>query len=219
MKSSSMRKSCFRAYSKMARRWLRTSCCAVEIGRLGDGLHGLSMEFVFGCFIGQVRNTERVMFPAAELFGQNGRLFLTEPCRSPTPTSLDPSDSRCQLPLRSTGARSPGGGAATTYTSAASWRRWCVSTRRSPRPTRGRICVVLQQTPAAAGLSGRRHYILDASAAQHVHERVVSFVARVLEEGARSHPGVTPRPDWSVDSAKRMVHGWAKRTGSVIVAS
>ena len=56
MKSSSMRKSCFRAYSRMARRWLRTSCCAVETRRLGDGLHGLSMEFVFGCFIGQIRN-------------------------------------------------------------------------------------------------------------------------------------------------------------------
>ena len=33
---SSMRKSCFRAYSRMARRWLRTSCCAVETRRLGD---------------------------------------------------------------------------------------------------------------------------------------------------------------------------------------
>ncbi len=27
---SSMRKSCLRAYSRLARRWLRTSCCAVE---------------------------------------------------------------------------------------------------------------------------------------------------------------------------------------------
>ena len=90
MKSSSMRKSCFRAYSRMARRWLRTSCCAVETRRLGDGLHGLSMEVVFGCFIGQIRNTERVMFHAAELFGQNGRLCLTESCRSPTPTSPAP---------------------------------------------------------------------------------------------------------------------------------
>ena len=78
MKSSSMRKSCFRAYSRMARRWLRTSCCAVETGRLGDGLHGLSMEYVFGCFIGQIRNTERGMFHAAELFGQNAPLCLTE---------------------------------------------------------------------------------------------------------------------------------------------
>ena len=34
-----MRKSCFRAYSRMARRWLRTSCCAVETradGSAGD---------------------------------------------------------------------------------------------------------------------------------------------------------------------------------------
>ena len=27
---SPMRKSCLRAYSRMSRRWLRTSCCAVE---------------------------------------------------------------------------------------------------------------------------------------------------------------------------------------------
>ena len=72
----------------MARRWLRTSCCAVETRRLGDGLHGLSMEFVFGCFIGQIRNTERVMFHAAELFGQNVRFFLTEPRRSPAAAGL-----------------------------------------------------------------------------------------------------------------------------------
>ena len=90
MKSSSMRKSCFRAYSRMARRWLRTSCCAVETRRLGDGLHGLSMEVVFGCFIGQIRNTERVMFHAAELFGQNWRLCLTESCRSPDANGFPP---------------------------------------------------------------------------------------------------------------------------------
>ena len=33
---------------------------------------------------------ECVMFHATELFGQNGRLFLTEPCRFPIPTSLAP---------------------------------------------------------------------------------------------------------------------------------
>ena len=31
------------------------------------------------------------MFPAAELFGQNAPLFLTESCRSPTPTSPAPA--------------------------------------------------------------------------------------------------------------------------------
>ena len=30
---------------------------------------------------------ECVVFHAAELFGQNAPLFLTESCRSPTPTS------------------------------------------------------------------------------------------------------------------------------------
>ena len=105
MKSSSMRKSCFRAYSRMARRWLRTSCCAVETRRLGDGLHGLSMEFVFGCFIGQIRNTERGMFHAAELFGPNGRLFLTESCRSPTPDVSRPRLIRDASFLEDTGDR------------------------------------------------------------------------------------------------------------------
>ncbi len=52
----------------------------------GDGLHDLSMKCGVGYFIGQIRTTERVLFPAAELFGQNVRLFLTESCRPPTPT-------------------------------------------------------------------------------------------------------------------------------------
>ena len=30
------------------------------------------------------------MFHATKLFGQNERLFLTKPCRSPTPTSSCP---------------------------------------------------------------------------------------------------------------------------------
>ena len=38
----------------------------------------------------QMWGMECVMFHAAELFGQNGRLFLTESCRSPTPTSPAP---------------------------------------------------------------------------------------------------------------------------------
>ena len=37
------------------------------------------------------------MFHAAELLGQDERLFLTEPCRSPIPTSLARSDPRCPL--------------------------------------------------------------------------------------------------------------------------
>ena len=56
--------------------------------QIGDGLHSLSMECGFGYFSGQIRNLERVVFHATELFGQNARLFLTAPCRSPTPTSL-----------------------------------------------------------------------------------------------------------------------------------
>ena len=87
---SSMRKSCFRACSRMARRWLRISCCGGRDPQIGDGLHGLSMESGFGYFSGQIRNLERVVFHAAELFGQNGHLFLTEPGRPQTPTFLAP---------------------------------------------------------------------------------------------------------------------------------
>ena len=56
----------------------------------GDDFHGLSMKCGFGCFIGQIRNMKRVLFQAAELFGQNVRLCLTAPCRTPTPTSSRP---------------------------------------------------------------------------------------------------------------------------------
>ena len=56
--------------------------------------------------------------------------------------------------------------------------------------------------------------VLDASAAQHVHDRVVPWQAN-----SKGGPLATPRPDWSVDSGKRTVHGWVKRIGSVIVAS
>ena len=45
------------------------------------------------------------MFHATKLFGQNGRLFLTEPCRSPIPTSLAPYDSRCPLSRIEAGRR------------------------------------------------------------------------------------------------------------------
>ena len=44
--------------------------------QIDNGFHGLTMEYV--------------TFHATELFGQNERLFLTEPCWSPTPTSLAP---------------------------------------------------------------------------------------------------------------------------------
>ena len=42
------------------------------------------MESVFGYFILQIRNMKCVTFDATELFGQNDRLFRTEPCRSST---------------------------------------------------------------------------------------------------------------------------------------
>ena len=48
----------------------------------------------------------RVMFPAAELFGQNARFPRTEPCRSPTPTSPAPAWSAMAPPSRPTAARS-----------------------------------------------------------------------------------------------------------------
>ena len=57
----------------------------------GDDFHGLSMKCGVGCFIGQIRNMKRVLFQAAELFGQNVRLCLTAPCRAPTPTSHAPA--------------------------------------------------------------------------------------------------------------------------------
>ena len=57
----------------------------------GDDFHGLSMKCGFGCFIGQIRNMKHVLFQAAELFGQNVRLFLTALCRSPTPPVSRPS--------------------------------------------------------------------------------------------------------------------------------
>ena len=57
----------------------------------GDAFHGLSMKCGFGCFIGQIRNLERVLFQAAEQFSQNVRLCLTAPCRAPTPTSHAPA--------------------------------------------------------------------------------------------------------------------------------
>jgi len=59
--------------------------------QVGDGSHGLSTERSIRYFIGQLRDTERVLFPAAEPFGQNAPLFLTESCRSPTPTSPAPA--------------------------------------------------------------------------------------------------------------------------------
>ena len=53
-----------------------------------DGFHGLSMKCGFWYFILQIRNMECITSHATKLFYQNERLFLTEPCRSPTPTSL-----------------------------------------------------------------------------------------------------------------------------------
>ena len=49
---------------------------------------------------------ERVMFPAAELFGQNARFSRTEPCRSPTPTSPAPAWFAMPPSSRPTAARS-----------------------------------------------------------------------------------------------------------------
>ena len=53
--------------------------------QIGDGFHGLSME--------------SVTFHATKLFGHNVRLFLTEPCRSPTPTSRQPHPSAWLFPI------------------------------------------------------------------------------------------------------------------------
>ena len=53
------------------------------------------------------------MFHAAELFGQNVRLFLTEPCRFLTPPAAhDRLIRRCQLSWRPTAAASTCGEAA-----------------------------------------------------------------------------------------------------------
>ena len=84
---SSMRRSCWRAYSRMARRWLSTSLLRGRDPQVGDGSHGLSTERSVGYCIGRLSNMERVVFHAAEVFGQNARLFLTESCRPPIPTS------------------------------------------------------------------------------------------------------------------------------------
>ena len=59
--------------------------------QVGDGSHGLSTERSVGYCIGRLSNMERVVFHAADVFGQNAPLLLTESCRSPTPTSLDPA--------------------------------------------------------------------------------------------------------------------------------
>jgi hypothetical protein len=59
--------------------------------QVGDGSHGLSTERSVGYCVGRLSNMERVVFPAAEVFGQNAFLFLTGSCRSPTPTSPAPA--------------------------------------------------------------------------------------------------------------------------------
>ena len=59
--------------------------------QVGDGSHGLFTECDPGYFIGRLAGMECVMFRAAEVFGQNEHLCLTEPCRSPIPTSPAPA--------------------------------------------------------------------------------------------------------------------------------
>ena len=60
--------------------------------QVGDGSHGLSTERSVGYCTGRLSNMERVVFHAAEVFGQNAPLFLTgSSCRSPTPTSPAPA--------------------------------------------------------------------------------------------------------------------------------
>ena len=44
---SSMRKSCARAYSRMARRWLRTSCCGVDLDDLADAAPRDRLKWAF----------------------------------------------------------------------------------------------------------------------------------------------------------------------------
>ena len=46
--------------------------------QVGNGSHGLSTERSIRYFIGQMRYPERVLFPAADLFGQNARFSRTE---------------------------------------------------------------------------------------------------------------------------------------------
>ena len=48
---SSMRKFCLRAYSRIARRWLHSSGCAVETLKIGNGFHALTMKDGFWYFI------------------------------------------------------------------------------------------------------------------------------------------------------------------------
>ena len=87
---SSMRKSCFRAYSKDGEALAAQVLLRGRDPQIGGGFHSLSMKYRFSYCIGQIRNMECVMFHATELLGQDGRLFLTEPCRPQIPTSLAP---------------------------------------------------------------------------------------------------------------------------------
>ena len=59
--------------------------------QVGDGSHVLSTKRSVGYCTGRLANMERVVFHAAEVFGQNARFSRTEPCRSPTPTSPAPA--------------------------------------------------------------------------------------------------------------------------------
>ena len=76
MKSSSMRKSCFRAYSRMARRWLRTSCCAMPAlkARLSDA---------FDRFLEGVPDNRQVVFD------DDGWRLKTDPAEHPDPAQSD----------------------------------------------------------------------------------------------------------------------------------
>ena len=88
--NSSMRTSWWRAYLEDGEALAAHVLLCGRDPQIGDGFHGLSMECGFGYFSGQIRTMERVLFPATKLFGQNVRLCLTAPCRSPIPTSLAP---------------------------------------------------------------------------------------------------------------------------------
>ena len=48
---SSMRKSCLRAYSRMARRWLPHVLLCGRDPQIGNGFHSLTMECISGYFI------------------------------------------------------------------------------------------------------------------------------------------------------------------------
>ena len=89
--NSSMRTSWWRAYLEDGEPLAAHVLLCGRDPQIGDGFHGLSMECGFGYFSGQIRTMERVLFPATKLFGQNVRLCLTAPCRSPIPTSLAPA--------------------------------------------------------------------------------------------------------------------------------